>query len=100
LFRDSSCTQVLEDWPPEGGYPRSPMYLFHLDDPIYVRVEHYAPLSDTLELYEEAVKVTSESDPTTGIYLDIKEWPGDNDRTCYNERAEGELLTLWAASAL
>jgi len=93
LFRNSSYTEELYDWPADGGYPRSPAYIFGKEDPIYVAIQNYAPLSDTLELYEEAVKVTSDLD-STGIYLDVKEWPGDNDRTCYNEHAVNELLYL------
>jgi len=93
LFKVSNHTLILDDWPASGGDPRSPKYVFGKTDPIYVAVHHYGPLSDTLELYEDAVKVKSDSD-STGIYLDIKEWPGDNDRTCYNKYAANELLLL------
>jgi len=93
LFRTSDYGKKLSDWVASGGKPRSPKYLFRKVNPIYVAVQNYAPLSDTLELYEEAVKVTFDSD-STGIYLDVKEWPGDNDRTCYNAHAVNELLYL------
>ena len=90
LFRDSDENKPLKDWPAETGKPRSPKYLFREDDAIYVRVEYYAPYSDTTEHYDDAVCVTS---ATAGLWLDVWEL-SDNTRDCYNKYANKELLYL------
>ena len=91
LFREPSYQQRLNDWPEEGSLPRSVKYLFGKNDAIYVKVDHYAPDSDTREFYEEAVKVSNGSDV---VYLDVNEGPADNYVICTNKWANDELLFL------
>lgn len=93
LFRDSACTKRLDDWPVDGSNPRSPKYLFGKDDPIYVRVAYYAPLTDTWEYYDDAVKVTCDSHSNV-VYLDVNELFDGGTSDCYNKYADNELLLL------
>lgn len=73
LFRDSSYSQVLDDWPKDGDLLRSPKYMFGEDDPIYVQVYNLGTDPQTAELVYNFVKVTSESDPTGIITLTLTE---------------------------
>lgn len=93
LYRDSDYTKVLDDWPPSGGNPRSPSWLFAKENPIYVQVKQLGTDPDVAETISVAVWVVSELDPTGGVYLDLKE-TGANTQIFRNSLAVGELLYL------
>ncbi len=85
VFRDAACTKVLDDWPEDGSQLRSPKYIFGKEDYIYMEVEGPSGLGNS----HFDVRVTSESDSTTGVSLDLDEVTPGVYRT-----TSGEYLAL------
>jgi len=81
----------LRDWPTAGSDPRSPKYLFHKENPIYVQVRGLGQ-NLTQETSPNAVRVTSESGGP--LYLDLKETSGGSQTFRNSWAPNGELLYL------
>jgi hypothetical protein len=95
---DSSYTNPLDDWPKDGDQLRSPKYIFGEDDPIYVQVDNLGTDPQIAEPISDFVKVTSESDVSGIIKLNVKE-TGVATQIFRNSEAGGELLYLSTASS-
>jgi len=91
LFRDSSYSLVLDDWPEDGDLLRSPKYIFGENDPIYVQVDNLGTDPQIAETIYDFVKVTSESGGL--IYLDLKE-TGVNTQVFRNNSVVNDQLQL------
>jgi len=100
LFIESSYYWVLDDWPKDGDQPRSPKYMFGKDDPIYVQVSNIGIDPQEAETKFDFVKVTSESDTSGIIKLNVKE-TGVDTQTFRNSGflGEHELLYLSTSSS-
>lgn len=100
VFRESSYFLVLDDWPKDGDLLRSPKYIFGKDDPIYVQVDNLGTDPQEEETFSDFVKVTSESDTSGIIKLNVKE-TGVGTQIFRNSgfTGEGELLYLSTSSS-
>ena len=92
LFRDSSYTQPLDDWPKSGDLLRSPKYMFGEDDPIYVQVKNIGTDPELAEPITAAVVVQSQS--SYYIYMDLQETGVDTQLFRNSGAYTGELLYL------
>jgi hypothetical protein len=60
-YVDSGYSTTLADYQRTGTHPRSPMYMFGEEDPIYVQILNYDNNDQVQKVRDNAVKVTSES---------------------------------------
>jgi len=98
VFRDASCSQVLDDWPEDGDQLRSPKYIFGEDDPIYVQVANLGTDPLEVETFTDVVWVTSESDTSDTVKLKLQE-TGPSTQKFRNLEELGELLYLSTSSS-
>jgi len=74
LYRNDAYTSPITDWDEwPGHYRQSPRFVFASDDPIYIEVRGIQQNPAVQESFTDEIKVTSEADPTTAVYITVTE---------------------------